>query len=105
MIETILAGGEIEVGPAPRGDPRQIISAPTICQQRAEASVGIVMLVPDLNGRNNACKAVQSSDGAIAIGPVLQVSNKPVNDLSLGALVEDIAKTVAIHHDTGAGQP
>jgi phosphate acetyltransferase len=39
---------------------------------------------------------VQRSAGAIAIGPVLQGLNKPVNDLSRGALVEDIVNTVAI---------
>ena len=55
-----------------------------------------VLIFPDLNSGNNAYKAVQRSSGAIAIGPVLQGLNKPVNDLSRGALVEDIVNTVAI---------
>jgi phosphate acetyltransferase len=55
-----------------------------------------VFVFPDLNTGNNTYKAVQRSAHAIAIGPVLQGLNKPVNDLSRGALVEDIVNTVAI---------
>ncbi|HUO40939.1 MAG TPA: phosphate acetyltransferase [Mycobacterium sp.] len=55
-----------------------------------------VLIFPDLNNGNITYKAVQRSSGAIAIGPVLQGLNKPVNDLSRGALVEDIVNTVAI---------
>lgn len=55
-----------------------------------------VFVFPDLNTGNNTYKAVQRSAGAIAIGPVLQGLNKPVNDLSRGALVEDIINTVVI---------
>jgi phosphate acetyltransferase len=55
-----------------------------------------VLIFPDLNTGNNTYKAVQRSAGAIAIGPVLQGLNQPVNDLSRGALVEDIVNTVAI---------
>ncbi len=55
-----------------------------------------VLIFPDLNTGNNTYKAVQRSAGAIAIGPVLQGLNKPVNDLSRGALVQDIVNTVAI---------
>ena len=55
-----------------------------------------VLIFPDLNTGNNTYKAVQRSAGAIAIGPVLQGLRKPVNDLSRGALVEDIVNTVAI---------
>ncbi len=55
-----------------------------------------VLIFPDLNTGNNTYKAVQRSAGAIAIGPVLQGLNKPVNDLSRGALVADIVNTVAI---------
>ena len=55
-----------------------------------------VLIFPDLNTGNNTYKAVQRSANAIAIGPVLQGLNKPVNDLSRGALVADIVNTVAI---------
>lgn len=62
----------------------------------AVAGRATVLIFPDLNTGNNTYKAVQRSAGAIAIGPVLQGLNKPVNDLSRGALVEDIVNTVAI---------
>ncbi|HEY5873999.1 MAG TPA: phosphate acetyltransferase, partial [Ilumatobacteraceae bacterium] len=55
-----------------------------------------VFIFPDLNTGNNTYKAVQRSSGAVAIGPVLQGLNKPVNDLSRGATVRDIVNTVAI---------
>jgi phosphate acetyltransferase len=55
-----------------------------------------VFIFPDLNTGNNTYKAVQRSSGAVAIGPVLQGLKKAVNDLSRGALVEDIVNTVAI---------
>lgn len=55
-----------------------------------------VFIFPDLNTGNNTYKAVQRSAGAIAVGPVLQGLRKPVNDLSRGALVQDIVNTVAI---------
>jgi phosphate acetyltransferase len=55
-----------------------------------------VFIFPDLNTGNNTYKAVQRSSGAIAIGPILQGLNKPINDLSRGCLVEDIVNTVAI---------
>ncbi len=55
-----------------------------------------VFVFPDLNTGNNTYKAVQRSAGAVAIGPVLQGLNKPINDLSRGALVDDIVNTIAI---------
>ncbi|MFC9456209.1 phosphate acetyltransferase [Streptomyces sp. NPDC056637] len=55
-----------------------------------------VLIFPDLNTGNNTYKAVQRSARAIAVGPVLQGLRKPVNDLSRGALVQDIVNTVAI---------
>lgn len=64
-----------------------------------------VLIFPDLNTGNNTYKAVQRSAGAIAIGPVLQGLNKPVNDLSRGALVEDIVNTVAITAIQAQGVP
>jgi phosphate acetyltransferase len=62
----------------------------------AVAGRATVFVFPDLNTGNNTYKAVQRSAGAVAIGPVLQGLNKPVNDLSRGALVADIVNTVAI---------
>ena len=55
-----------------------------------------VFIFPDLNTGNNTYKAVQRAAGAVAIGPVLQGLNKPVNDLSRGCTVADIVNTVAI---------
>ena len=62
----------------------------------AVAGRATVFIFPDLNTGNNTYKAVQRSAGAVAIGPVLQGLNKPINDLSRGALVSDIVNTVAI---------
>ncbi|GAA3977102.1 phosphate acetyltransferase [Hymenobacter antarcticus] len=55
-----------------------------------------VLIFPDLNTGNNTYKAVQRETGALAIGPVLQGLNKPVNDLSRGCTVDDIFNTVVI---------
>jgi phosphate acetyltransferase len=55
-----------------------------------------VFIFPDLNTGNNTYKAVQRSSGAVAIGPILQGLNKPVNDLSRGCEVNDIVNTIAI---------
>ena len=60
------------------------------------AGQATVFVFPDLNTGNNTYKAVQRSSGAVAVGPVLQGLNKPVNDLSRGALVDDIVNTIAI---------
>ena len=64
-----------------------------------------VFIFPDLNTGNNTYKAVQRSAGAIAVGPVLQGLRKPVNDLSRGALVQDIVNTVAITAIQAQAQP
>jgi phosphate acetyltransferase len=55
-----------------------------------------VFIFPDLNTGNNTYKAVQRASGAVAVGPVLQGLNKPVNDLSRGCTVKDIVNTVMI---------
>jgi phosphate acetyltransferase len=62
----------------------------------AVAGRATVFIFPDLNTGNNTYKAVQRSAHAVAIGPVLQGLRKPINDLSRGALVDDIVNTVAI---------
>jgi phosphate acetyltransferase len=89
--------------------PELLVDGPIQYDAAADATVGAlkrpgskvagratVFIFPDLNTGNNTYKAVQRSAGAVAIGPVLQGLNKPVNDLSRGALVEDIVNTVAI---------
>lgn len=70
--------------------------ARTKMPESAVAGRATVFVFPDLNTGNNTYKAVQRSAGAVAIGPVLQGLNKPINDLSRGALVEDIVNTIAI---------
>jgi phosphate acetyltransferase len=89
--------------------PDLLVDGPIQYDAAADATVGAqkmpgskvagratVFIFPDLNTGNNTYKAVQRSAGAVAIGPVLQGLNKPVNDLSRGALVEDIVNTIAI---------
>ncbi|MCD0161886.1 phosphate acetyltransferase [Deinococcus sp. 6YEL10] len=55
-----------------------------------------VFIFPDLNTGNTTYKAVQRAAGVIAVGPMLQGLRKPVNDLSRGALVDDIVYTIAL---------
>ncbi|MDN4475002.1 phosphate acetyltransferase [Demequina sp. SYSU T00192] len=73
---------------------------PSVARSKAPGSPvagqATVLVFPDLNTGNNTYKAVQRSAGAVAVGPVLQGLRKPVNDLSRGALVQDIVNTVAI---------
>jgi phosphate acetyltransferase len=73
---------------------------PVIGQQKmpgsAVAGRASVLIFPDLNTGNNTYKAVQRETGALAIGPMLQGLNKPINDLSRGCTVDDIFNTVVI---------
>jgi phosphate acetyltransferase len=73
---------------------------PVVGQQKLPnsevAGKASVLIFPDLNTGNNTYKAVQRETGALAIGPMLQGLNKPVNDLSRGCTVDDIFNTVII---------
>jgi phosphate acetyltransferase len=73
---------------------------PVVGQQKIPGSQvagqASVLIFPDLNTGNNTYKAVQRETGALAIGPMLQGLNKPVNDLSRGCTVADIFNTVII---------
>ncbi len=64
--------------------------------QSKVAGKATVVIFPDLNTGNTTYKAVQRSANVLSIGPMLQGLNKPVNDLSRGALVDDIVYTIAI---------
>jgi len=64
--------------------------------QSEVAGKATVFIFPDLNTGNNTYKAVQRSAKAVAVGPVLQGLNKPVNDLSRGCSVADVVNTIAI---------
>lgn len=73
---------------------------PSVGQQKLPGSEvagrASVLIFPDLNTGNNTYKAVQRETGALAIGPMLQGLNKPINDLSRGCTVDDIFNTVVI---------
>lgn len=73
---------------------------PTVGKQKmpnsSVAGQASVLIFPDLNTGNNTYKAVQRETGALAIGPMLQGLNKPVNDLSRGCTIDDIFNTVVI---------
>ncbi|WMY94898.1 MAG: phosphate acetyltransferase [Arsenophonus sp.] len=60
------------------------------------AGQATVFIFPDLNTGNTTYKAVQRSANLVSIGPMLQGIRKPVNDLSRGALVDDIVYTIAL---------
>ncbi|MFQ3229627.1 phosphate acetyltransferase [Reinekea sp.] len=75
-------------------------STPSVAASKAPNSLvagrATVFVFPDLNTGNTTYKAVQRSANVISIGPMLQGLRKPVNDLSRGALVEDIVYTIAL---------
>ena len=60
------------------------------------AGKATVLVFPDLNTGNTTYKAVQRTAGVVAVGPMLQGLRRPVNDLSRGALVDDIVYTIAL---------
>jgi len=96
------AADDDPVATLPVDGPLQFDAAvdPTVARAKMPESEvagrATVLVFPDLNTGNNTYKAVQRTAGAVAIGPVLQGLRKPINDLSRGALVEDIVNTVAI---------
>ncbi|WHI49370.1 phosphate acetyltransferase [Microbulbifer sp. MLAF003] len=94
---------------AKRKRPRLIIDGPlqydaavteNVAAQKAPhspvAGRATVFIFPDLNTGNTTYKAVQRSADLVSIGPMLQGLRKPVNDLSRGALVDDIVYTIAL---------
>lgn len=94
---------------AKQRDPNLIIDGPLQYDAAAIASVGkqkapnspvagraTVFVFPDLNTGNTTYKAVQRSANVISVGPMLQGLRKPVNDLSRGALIDDIVFTIAL---------
>ena len=64
-----------------------------------------VFIFPDLNTGNTTYKAVQRSADCVSVGPMLQGLRKPVNDLSRGALVDDIVFTIALTAIQAANLP
>ena len=91
LPEPILIDGPIQFDAAvdPKTGASKMPSSPVAGQAN-------VMIFPDLNSGNICYKAVQRAANALAIGPVIQGLNAPVNDLSRGALVEDIVNTIAV---------
>lgn len=90
-------------------EPQLLIDGPLQYDAAAITSVGLqkapgspvagkatVFIFPDLNTGNTTYKAVQRSANVISVGPMLQGLRKPVNDLSRGALVDDIVFTIAL---------
>jgi phosphate acetyltransferase len=75
-------------------------TSPEVAAQKAPnspvAGRASVFIFPDLNTGNTTYKAVQRSANVVSIGPMLQGLRRPVNDLSRGALVEDIVYTIAL---------
>ena len=75
-------------------------SVPSVASKKAPGSPvagqANVFIFPDLNTGNAVYKAVQRTGHIVSVGPMLQGLRKPVNDLSRGALVDDIVFTIAI---------
>ncbi len=75
-------------------------TVPSVAKSKAPGSPvagqATVFVFPDLNTGNCTYKAVQRNANVLSVGPMLQGLRKPVNDLSRGALVEDIVYTIAL---------
>lgn len=75
-------------------------AVPSVASSKAPdspvAGRATVLVFPDLNSGNATYKAVQRSAGVVSVGPMLQGLRRPVNDLSRGALVDDIVYTIAL---------
>ena len=75
-------------------------TVPSVAKSKAPdskvASQATVLVFPDLNTGNCTYKAVQRNANVLSVGPMLQGLRKPVNDLSRGALVDDIVYTIAL---------
>ena len=99
LVAFRMDGGALDIGAqqaAALRIQREALGEDRLVLRAVAAGRATVLIFPDLNTGNNTYKAVQRSAGAVAMGPVLQGLNKPVNDLSRGALVEDIVNTIAI---------
>ena len=90
-------------------EPELAVDGPLQYDAAAVASVGqakrpgspvagraSVFIFPDLDTGNTTYKAVQRSAQVVSVGPMLQGLARPVNDLSRGALVDDIVYTLAL---------
>lgn len=104
-VEAVAEATELAKAKAPHfaiDGPLQFDAAcvPSVGKQKAPnspvAGEATVFIFPDLNTGNTTYKAVQRSANVVSIGPMLQGLAKPVNDLSRGALVDDIVYTIAI---------
>ena len=84
-------------------------SVESVGRQKAPGSLAAgranVFIFPDLNTGNTTYKAVQRTANVVSVGPMLQGLNKPVNDLSRGALVDDIVYTIALTAIQAANPP
>ncbi len=97
IIPDIPAAAEAYYGP---DDYHLIVQTQDPDAQKAPGSAvagqATVFVFPDLNTGNTTYKAVQRSANVVSVGPMLQGLRKPVNDLSRGALVDDIVFTIAL---------
>lgn len=108
------AGPDVErageaLAAARKADPELVVDGPLQFDAAVEQSVAAkkapespvagqanVFIFPDLEAGNIGYKIAQRTGGALAVGPILQGLNKPINDLSRGATIPDIVNTVAI---------